>query len=172
MGYIASNDIHAYPVANRGGDYPFSRISTEYNTTQMTRNIVDKPGYVITSINSETSTTSLNTLEFVVDGYFFRTTFKYAYDASGLSGAGTVYAYIKLSNTDQTQELSPLEEVSAGDDSGTFYDIGFTGSTSSIPEGCISLPLFDVNANDDITIKEEYRYKIDRNSIDMQWIPL
>ena len=147
----------------------------------MTRNIVDKSGYVITSINSGISTTSLNTLEFVVDGYFFRTTFKYAYDASELSDAGTVYAYIKLSSTDQTQELSCLRAVNPDDGSsdvdinqtGTTYfcDIGFATSPQT-GDNIICIPLFDVNANDDITIKEEYRYKINRESIDMQWIPL
>ena len=195
MGYIASDNIHAYPVASRGGDYPFSRISSEYNTTQMTRNISDKSGFVLTDIFSTTPTASTENVEikFVLNGYFFRTYSNYicnaAGDLSSIKGK-TIYACIKVTATSATyqQELDNLSATNPSTSTPTSVDINQSGTTNfcaitviatndattDLAQYSYYTPIFDVadDTNGTLTIKEEYRYKINRESIDMKWIPL
>lgn len=184
MAYITSNDIYMFPVANRGDAFPLSRLTTEQNIVNILKSMSDKDGFVISPSGSvDMSSSAL--FEFIIGGYYVTT----ANDKLPVTtGSGyTLYAKIKLEkygsavyNHNQeliTQESSNNSEgridFNQGGNDSYFTALSFTWESSApspAANECI-IPILYFNGTDYI-IREEYRYKIDRNSVDNQWIDL
>lgn len=165
MGFVASSDIHAYPVASRGAGYPYSRISTEYNLTQGIRAISSKDGFVVSPANQV-----LTKIAFVVGGYYFEadaTAVKNSADIA--SFPATVYATIVLSGDEYKRELSQQssgEQITSTDADKQFTGVSFSTSKSS--DG-ISIPILYCTSASSYTVKEEYRYRVDRDDVELVW---
>lgn len=66
---INSSSISVFPCANRGQEYDlYSRLTSEYNLTNIINQLVDADGFVISYDSSG------NTLSFNIHGYFFNVT--------------------------------------------------------------------------------------------------
>ena len=193
MVYIESNNIYMFPVANRGESFPLSRLTTEQNIVNILKSMSDKDGFVISSTGIY-SPSSGAYLEFIIDGYYVKTSYVSIPTGSAgdppadRSSAGdTLYAHIVVGKYgsriyEQHQEL--ITQVSSNNSDGRidfnqggndsyFTALSFTWESSApspTTNECI-IPLLYFNGTNYI-IKEEYRYKIDRNSIDNQWIDL
>lgn len=199
MAYITSNDIYMFPVANRGGAFPLSRLTTEQNIVNILKSMSDKDGFVISPSGSvDMSSSAL--FEFIIGGYYVKTANSSLASIipSHTSVNKTLYACLQIASygstiADGNQEiLSQSASSSYGNvnDDGTidmnsvqfdnslddptptdFYGISFEWA-SSTPSGYTKiLPILYWDGEHCI-IKEEYRYKIDRNSVDNQWIDL
>jgi len=188
MEYIASNDIYMFPVANRGESFPLSRLTTEQNIVNILKSMSDKDGFVISPSGTITKNSS-DPFEFVIGGYYVNTT-NVKLPAATNSGY-TLCAKIKLkkygSNIyDHNQELITQEssnnsegriDFNQGGNDSNFTALSFTwestppspSETETVFECIVPILYYD---GTNYIIKEEYRYKIDRNSIDNQWIDL
>ena len=65
--YLNSNQLNVFPVTNKPSE-PQSRLTTEYNITNLINRLVDKKSFVITSNNA----LSTDPLEFTLDGYYVK----------------------------------------------------------------------------------------------------
>lgn len=193
MAYIESNDIYMFPVANRGESFPLSRLTTEQNIVNILKSMSDKDGFVISSTGIY-SPSSGAYLEFIIDGYYVKTSYESIPTGSAedppadrRSTGDTLYAHIVVEKygsdiCEQNQELITQEssnnsegriDLNQGGNDSYFTALSFTWESSApspTTNECI-IPLLYFNGTNYI-IKEEYRYKIDRNSIDNQWIDL
>lgn len=74
-GFVPSENIVAYPISNRSGIYSISsRISTEYNITNLINQLKDIDSFVIKYVpNNSIDTSSDNSyIEFCMLGYYFK----------------------------------------------------------------------------------------------------
>lgn len=201
MTYIASNDIYMFPVANRGDAFPLSRLTTEQNIVNILKSMSDKDGFVISPSGSVDMDSSA-LFEFIIGGYYVKTTNnKLPDDDLGENAGDILYACLKIAsygstiadgnqeilsqnasssygpvNDDGTIDMNSVQFDNSLDDDPTptdFYGISFEWEDSSTtPTGYTKiLPILYYDGANYI-VKEEYRYKIDRNSIDDQWIDL
>lgn len=141
MAYINSNSIDVFPCANRGGNHNLqSRLTSEYNLTNIINQLIDQDSFVIT-----TSLTSGGPLSFNIHGYYFNVLNYNDIINLGISG-DDIYASIRIKANTSTggvifHELSvggtEENEGSGLDDNdptnGLFRGIIFT-SPSDIPD--------------------------------------
>lgn len=166
-GFVPSENIVAYPISNRNGIYSISsRISTEYNITNLINQLKDIDSFVIKYIkNSATGSEDNSYIEFCILGYYFKINHidKYKINKEPL------YASIKLDEQNITigdiatgefkyiqrdiasiEGNTPIEgsdgnnKVDLDNDDGNFYGLKLTNSKK---DGLYSLQLFDSNGN-------------------------
>lgn len=68
--YLESNHIQVFPVTNKPSE-PQSRLTTEYNITNLINRLIDTKSFVITS-NEDYKGTDNKALEFTLDGYYIK----------------------------------------------------------------------------------------------------
>lgn len=167
MGYILSDNIHAFPVASRGPGFPYSRITTEYNLTQNLRAFTTMDGFVVKPASSLGDN---DIVSFVIHGYYFEATAGDIKAASGIgSNSGTIYASIKVSgDSNEKMELQSME-ISAPEyiDDGTDFT-GVAFSTLEPGEGVYSIPIVDVT-NGSMSIPDGYCYRLSSNDVELIW---
>ena len=165
-GFVPSENIVAYPISNRSGIYSISsRISTEYNITNLINQLKDIDSFVIKYIkNSATGSEDNSYIEFCILGYYFKINHIDKYKING----EPLYAAIKLDEKNITigdiatggfeyiqRDIASIEgntpiEGSDGnnkvdlDNNGDFYGLKLTNSKI---DGLYSLQLFDSNGN-------------------------
>lgn len=196
--YIQSSDIYAFPVGTRGSNYPLARLTTEQNLVNIIRSVTDiseTDGFVITGSGTKTKT-SESAIEFIVGGYYFRTSFNSL--PSATNADQKLYACVTIVQTGGTQATynqevaaqgsttytlsqtstgvyADMNQVTTGDettDDGTnFIGISFAWSGSKPSGYSYALPILYYDGTN-YSIKEEYRYKIKRDSVNMEWIDL
>ncbi len=167
-GFVPSENIVAYPISNRNGIYSISsRISTEYNITNLINQLKDIDSFVIKYVpNNSIDLNSDNSyIEFCMLGYYFKINHidKYKINKEPL------YAAIKLDEKDVTigdittggfkyiqRDIAPIEgntpiegnnknnKVDLDSNDGGFYGLKLTNYKIS---GLYSLQLFDSNGN-------------------------
>lgn len=141
MAILSNNNISTFPSSMRTQDV-YSRFTTENNLVNMVNGIVDTDGYV-RSIGSDTD----QTIEFVLGGYFFRTTI--ALIQTALNSTDKIYAFAivgyNYSSSGTTVVGSDPGDArlvgwSGGaiqtnvEDSGNFIGVNFVSDISDIPE--------------------------------------
>ena len=141
MAILSNNNISTFPSSMRTQDV-YSRFTTENNLVNMVNGIVDTDGYV-RSIGSDND----QTIEFVLGGYFFRTTI--ASIQTKLNSTDKIYAFAIVGYTSSTSG-SVVVGSNPGDtrlvgwsgdaiqtnveDSGNFIGVNFVSDISDIPE--------------------------------------
>ena len=128
MPYINSNSINVFPCANRGSDYNLqSRLTSEYNLTNIINQLIDTDSFVISSNLS-------NGLSFNIHGYYFNVS-NYQHITNLDSSWTDVYAEITIANntvdglTFNELTVNGTEDVSTDLDADTtFTGVAFTGT--------------------------------------------
>lgn len=168
-GFVPSENIVAYPISNRSGIYSISsRISTEYNITNLINQLKDIDSFVIKYIkNSATGSEDNSYIEFCMLGYYFKINHidKYKINKEPL------YAAIKLDEENVTigdittggfkyiqRDIAPIEgntpikgsdgnnKIDLDSNDGGFYGLKLTYIHPEAPN-LSSLKLFDSNGN-------------------------
>lgn len=195
MTFIESSKIYAFPVGTRGSEYPLARLTTEQNLVNIIRSITDinstnRNGFVINDAGIVDMDSSLP-VEFVVGGYYFRTIFS-ALPKHAVGDGNTLYACVNLTTTgsypatynqemaaqDDTNVLSTpvssdMNQVSdpSTDSGSNFVGISFTWEDTKPSSDSFTYAIPLVNYSDEYYyLKEEYRYRLNRDSVNMEWI--
>ena len=127
---INSSSISVFPCANRGQEYDlYSRLTSEYNLTNIINQLVDTDGFVISyEINGK------GTLSFNIHGYFFNVTDVNSI-INGLTTEATtedttvenIYGVITLRTVSNWTELGKVGAEIVDEDS-SFTGIDFVAS--------------------------------------------
>ena len=169
MSYINSNAINVFPCANRGSDYNLqSRLTSEYNLTNIINQLIDQDSFVITSV-----LTTDGPLAFNIHGYYFNVS-NYT-SITGLGLGNDIYAYIRVfsstSNGVVFQELgtSGTEEGTELDSNSTFMGVNFVATQEEVPTSgdnnfYYSLHILHSDNGTNWTIPEESTVKFITNS--------
>lgn len=160
---MLSENITVFPATNRDQAYSqTAQVLTERNISGIIRNLVDQD-YVISPAYNE------NNFEFVINGYYFKTTSTIITDT--LKTVDEIWANIKIAATTAEPpflELTPI--VTSGDnqtntlDSDTeFLGISFTktpGEGYVDKTGIYSLRVLVKDSSNNWVIPKESRYKM------------
>lgn len=165
MAYISSNKINVFPSGNRSEDYPYAKLPTEFNLTNIINRLTDVDSFVV---NKEYSSNGIvNPLEFNIMGYYFKV------DADAVTTltsttfpSGPIYGTIKLNDISVGgYTFRELQNTTSGTtlDVGTeFQGITF-GTTASSTSGEYSLKLLE-KVNSVWMIPQDSKIKFNTNS--------
>lgn len=136
MAYISSDEIAVFPCGGRSELYPNSKLTTEFNLTNIINRLIDVESFVI---NKEYETNGLvNDLEFNLKGYYFKVNSNSVTSlVEQFSSETSIYAIIKLDTTISGdyhfQELINVEGGHSLDVNGNvFQGVKFDTSPSNV----------------------------------------
>lgn len=134
MPYINSNNINVFPCANRGGNYDLpSRLTSEYNLTNIINQLLDADSFVITTTLSDQSPISFN-----IHGYYFNVTdYTIITSLSGLESASDIYASIIVSSSTSAEGNISFQELNVFNSSGTAGGLNLDDSATTTFRGII-----------------------------------
>lgn len=127
--HLKSSEVKVFPFGTTRATDPNGRIFNEQNLAQFVRNVTDKHSYVL-SFND-------NILEFVIDGYYFKS------DVSSLlsstsAGEVNIYAFIRIVSSDGFKYLDGNDESDSSEES-RFTGVSFVTDLADITDGASSL---------------------------------
>lgn len=132
MPYISSSNITVFPCANRGGSYNmYSRMTSEYNLTNIVNQLLDVDSFVITPSLSDQSEISFN-----IHGYYFTVSdYTNITSLEGLQSAKDIYACIVVNTETSQQSNLQYQELNVFNSSGTPGGINLDNSADSTFRG-------------------------------------
>lgn len=168
---LPSNQIRVFPCANRGASYNLdSRLTTEYNLTNIINQLTDTKKFVITNAISVANTQ----LEFNINGYYFSVS-DYNNIVSGiypeesaLQTGDSIYAEIAI-NEHATDIIFNELSVTTADDEGAEPIFDGVTFNSNYREEKNSLKILVYNSSAgawEIPLESKIRYNKNSVSID------
>lgn len=119
MAVIDKNNIHIFPVTNKPSEKQ-SRLTTEYNITNIVNRLLDTKSFVITS----GAVTAESALEFNIQGYYVKVD-KISY--LGPVANSDCYAFIKIKEASDTAGEQTFIELDGGEnDSNKYTGVSFS----------------------------------------------
>lgn len=118
--YLNKNNIHVFPVTNKPSEKQ-SRLTTEYNITNIVNRLLDNKSFVITS----EVTSGESALEFNIQGYYVKV--DKISDLGTPTTASDCYAFIKIKEASDTAKEQTFIELDGGEnDSNKYTGVSFS----------------------------------------------
>lgn len=120
MAFIDKNNIHIFPVTNKPSEKQ-SRLTTEYNITNIVNRLLDTKSFVITS----GAVTAESALEFNIQGYYVKVDM--ISDLGTPTTASDCYAFIKIKEASDIAKEQTFIELDGGEnDSNKYTGVSFS----------------------------------------------
>ena len=120
MAFLNKNNIHVFPVTNKPSEKQ-SRLTTEYNITNIVNRLLDTKSFIITS----GAVTAESALEFNIQGYYVKVDM--IRDLGTPTTASDCYAFIKIKEASVTAGEQTFIELDGGEnDSNEYTGVSFS----------------------------------------------
>ena len=123
MAYLSSSDIQVFPTTKRGGIQRSARLMSEENLVGIISHSTDYNSFVI----AEPLEAVTSTLDFCIEGYFFRITDLQAL-TNGFTSATSIYAHISITSASVGTET--YKELDGQDVDSYYQGISFESTDS------------------------------------------